>query len=285
MEGELWKRVYRIVQQVSNGQGFVGKQHSDRVIVLTFLWAVLHDRPVSWACRQENWPADERSRRRPSPSTMSRRLRSESCRQLLDAIERDLGSKFPRRWCQWIDARPLPVGGSTQDPEAGFGRAAGCKAKGYKLYMICDSGGAVRAWDVQAMNVSELSVARQLIRQVDGEGYLVGDKLYDANGLYDLAAARGLRLVAPKRDGRGLGHHRHSPHRLASLALTERAFGQALLVQRYDIDRFFGNMSSFGGGLGPLPAWVRRLRRVRQWVQGKLILNAVRVAKRQRLVA
>ena len=111
MEGELWKRVYRIVQQVSNGQGFAGKQHSDRVIVLTFLWAVLHDRPVSWACRQENWPADERSRRRPSASTMSRRLRSESCRQLLDAIERDLGSKFARRWCQWIDARPLPVGG------------------------------------------------------------------------------------------------------------------------------------------------------------------------------
>jgi hypothetical protein len=41
--------------------------------------------------------------------------------------------------------------------------------------------------------------------------------------------------------------------------------------------------SSFGGGLGPLPAWVRRQRRVGRRVWAKLLINGVRVMKNQEL--
>ncbi|HEY7311236.1 MAG TPA: hypothetical protein VH643_17880, partial [Gemmataceae bacterium] len=39
----------------------------------------------------------------------------------------------------------------------------------------------------------------------------------------------------------------------------------------------------FAAGLGPLPAWVRRLHRVRTWVWAKLLINGVRIVKKQGL--
>ncbi len=56
MEGELWKIVVDIVRQVGRHWNNKYKQYSDAWIVETYLWAVLHDRPTSWACRSENWP-------------------------------------------------------------------------------------------------------------------------------------------------------------------------------------------------------------------------------------
>jgi hypothetical protein len=41
---------------------------------------------------------------------------------------------------------------------------------------------------------------------------------------------------------------------------------------------------SFGGGLSSLPAWVRGLDRVRTWVWAKLLINAVRILKKQGLI-
>jgi hypothetical protein len=55
----------------------------------------------------------------------------------------------------------------------------------------------------------------------------------------------------------------------------------ALLRSR--IERDDGNAVSFGGGLSPLPAWARRLKRVRMWVWAKLIINAVRIVKKHKL--
>ena len=42
-----------------------------------------------------------------------------------------------------------------------------------------------------------------------------------------------------------------------------------------------GNAGSFGGGLGPLPNWVRRLDRVTKWVWCKLLINAARIIHRR----
>jgi len=57
------------------------------VIVKVWMGAVIHDRPVSWACRRSNWPPYERWNR-PADATMSRRLRSVEVRFLLEQIER-----------------------------------------------------------------------------------------------------------------------------------------------------------------------------------------------------
>jgi hypothetical protein len=45
----------------------------------------------------------------------------------------------------------------------------------------------------------------------------------------------------------------------------------------YCLPRQTAAPTSFAGGLGPLPAWVRRLPRVRTWVWAKLLINAVRI--------
>ena len=139
------------------------------------------------------------------------------------------------------------------------------------------------------MNVSEPAVARRLVRRLGaggGAGYLLADSGYDSNPLHDLAASCGLQLVAPrKRPGTPLGHRRHSPHRLHAVDLLERggAFGRALLHERDRVERRLGNLCSFGGGLAPLPAWVRRHRRVRAWVQATLLVNAARIVLNARL--
>ena len=56
--------------------------------------------------------------------------------------------------------------------------------------------------------------------------------------------------------------------------------GQALYRARTAIERSFGSATCFGGGLGPLPAWVRGQARVRTWVWAKLLINAVRIRAR-----
>ena len=279
MEDELWKEVYAIVADLGKEYSFKKLQHSTRTIVLTYLWAVLHDRPVCWACRPEHWPSNQHHIARPSPSCMSRRLRAPPARELLNRVESHLRRRFPPTVCKWIDAKPLPIGGASRDRDARYGRAAGCMAKGYKLYLICTSRHCVEAWTVLPINVNEKRAARQLILRTWGEGYLIGDNQYDSNPLYKLAAEHGHQLLAPRRRNTALGHTRHSPQRLRALELLGKPFGQVLLGSRCGVERFFGHLTSFGGGLGPLPNWVRRLDRVRLWVQSKLIFNAIRLLK------
>ncbi|MCH8260899.1 MAG: hypothetical protein IIC46_11915, partial [Planctomycetes bacterium] len=61
------------------------------------------------------------------------------------------------------------------------------------------------------MNGSEPLVAREMIKQLEPGGYLLGDTLYDSNALYELASERGWQLVAPRKKPKtGLGHRRHS---------------------------------------------------------------------------
>jgi hypothetical protein len=81
----------------------------------------------------------------------------------------------------------------------------------------------------------------------------------------------------------GCGKHYQSPQRLRSIALIRTDFGKALDRERARVERHFGNATSFGGGLGPLPAWVRGLPRVRTWVWAKLLINGVRIMKKHDL--
>jgi len=285
MESELWNGVYNILVEIGKQIRLPHKQFSDWWIAAVFMWAVIHERPVKWACDSRNWPITERYRQFPSPATMCRRLRTLSVQQLLQTVEQSVRQRFNCSWCKWIDALPLPIGGSTADPDARYGRAANIMAKGYKLHAICDSLAGIEIWNIQPMNVNEKPVATTMVQLLKGEGYLVGDGEYDSSNLYDAVAAVGFQLVAPKRKGQGLGYHYQSPHRLRAIELQQHTFGQYLLHQRAGIDRFFGQWGNYGAGLKPLPHWVRRPWRVRLWIQGKIILNSVRLAQKQRLIA
>lgn len=50
--------------------------------------------------------------------------------------------------------------------------------------------------------------------------------------------------------------------------------------KRGRIERIFSSLTSFGGGLAPLPAWVRRIARVRRWVTAKVVIYNARVLLR-----
>jgi hypothetical protein len=185
-----------------------------------------------------------------------------------------------------IDAKPLTVGGASGDPEARRGRAAGVFAKGYKLFAVWGGRPAPEAFRVYPMNKSEDKVAEEMMPELGGGGYLLGDGEYDASPVYDAAAEAGYQLLAPRAHPEaGLGHHYQSPYRLRSIALLRTSFGQEICQRRGEIERAYGVLTSFGGGLSPLPAWVRHQDRVWMWTAAKLVINAVRILRNKRLAA
>jgi hypothetical protein len=192
-------------------------------------------------------------------------------------IENSVRSKLPSGLCKWIDSKPLPIGRHTKDKNAGFGSAAGLMAAGYKLHVIADSRQGFAVWRVRPMNESESKIARTLIPQLSGYCYLIGDRAYDSNKLYELCASYGIQLLTPQRskNARGFGHRRHSRYRMRAMHLKDKIFGQSLLDSREQIERMFGRLTSFCCGLSPLPSWVRTLHRVRMWVHAKLIIYQI----------
>jgi len=276
MERERWERIYQLLR-AADTHDFRGVYQAAAVLAV-FFWAVIHDRPVSWACDRANW--DRVPFRLPSQPTMSRRLRQADVLVLLTAVEKApevTGSPEPT-CVKCIDGKPLAIGGCSHDRDARWGHGAGGIVRGYKFFAIWGRGALPITWRIAAMNVSEESMATKLIPQLSGGGgYLLGDSIYDVNRLYDLALANGHQLVAPKkRAGTGLGHRRHSPARLRCLELLQTPFGEQLYGLRTQIERNFGNLTNFGSGLSPLPAWVRRPHRVQLWVRAKLVVSALR---------
>jgi hypothetical protein len=209
---------------------------------------------------------------------MSRRLRTTEVQGLLHKMEGQLACLQRGGFVWLIDGKPLVVGTHSKDPDASWGRAGRGFAKGYKLHAIYGVGPLPILWEVAPLNVSEPEVAARLISLLEGGGYLLGDKAFDSNPLHEVATARGYQLVAErKRPGTALGHRRHAPGRLRSMALLQQKFGQDLYHCRDDIEREFGWLTNHASGLAPLPAWVRRPARVRLWMQGKLLLHTVYV--------
>jgi IS5 family transposase len=288
MERELWPVLYRVVRAV--GLDFSQKyvQIPGWVLVLTMLWAALHDRPVSWACDPGNWTTTRlRPARLPSAATMSRRIDTVGLGLLWRAVERQLrdrSAEYPALVAV-LDGWPLPVGGATKDPDARYGRGAGVMAKGYKLHTVWAKRALPEAWAVTPMNTSEITVAKRLLPQWDYGGYLLADGNYDGNELFDLAWEGGYQLLTPAPGwGTGRGHRYHSPHRWRSIHLMRHtAFGPSVYRCRIAIEQAYGNAASFGGGLSPLPAWVRGLDRVRTWVWAKLLINAARILRNKHL--
>jgi hypothetical protein len=282
MEHQLWKAILALLDSRGKERPSPRYTYSDRRIVAVYYWAVVHDRPTCWACRPRNWPPPLRRQPLPSPSRMSRRLRSPSVAALLEELDRRVLAPQEPGLYWMVDGKPLVIGGCSKDRQAGYGRAAGGLAKGYKLHALVNPRGDIAAWRVAPMNKDEQAMAARLLRAAEVQGYVVGDCNYDSNPLHGVCDGLGqLQLIARRRRGagRGLGHHRHSPGRLRCVARTENpfpGFADGLLRDRSAIERAFGNLVNWGGGLGPLPAWVRTHRRVYRWVQAKLVLAAVK---------
>jgi hypothetical protein len=283
MERELWPILYHALTELSAADHHKKVRYQPWVIAATLLWAAVHDRPRCWACAAEHWDTtDLRPDQVPSPATVSRRARRAEVADLLDRLGRHLRGDGPPAWELVVDGKPLPVGHCSKDPDA----RPGPRGRGYKLHAIWGDRPLPEAWAVTGAGEYEGAVAERLLARVSGRGVVLGDGNYEASRVHDAAAASGYQLLAPP-DGRdtGRGHRYQSGHRLVALRWFADGPGWDLLRGRGRIERSFGNAGSFGGGLGPLPNWVRRLDRVTRWVHCKLLVNAARIIRRRQRMA
>jgi hypothetical protein len=283
MERELWPPLYHRLRRAGADLCQAHVQHQPRAIACVLVWAALHDRPVGWACDARNWSTTTlRPWQVPSASTVSRR-RHRAVGLLLRAaagLLRQAGRQAP---VSYLDGKPLPVGPRSKGPD---GRPRGPLGPGYKLHAIWTTQPVPAAWVVTAVGAGEAPVAEGLVGTAGGAGYLLAAGNYDPGALFDRAAEAGYRMVVPAwRVNAGKGHRRQSEPRLRSIAPVGTNFGRRLYALRAQVERCFGNAGSFAGGLQPLPAWVRGAHRVWCWVAAKLLINGVRIARKQRLVA
>jgi len=283
MEGELFRALYAIVfEEAKLCSRAKGVSYCDAVVVLVFFWAVLHDRPVCWACRRINWPDEWAWLLLPSAPTMSRRLKTFSCCGLIAGVYHRLRTREQSLCCcRRIDSKPLVVGGFSKDRDARRGYATGGIARGYKMSAAWGRAVVPDSLILVPLNVADQRCALTLIdhlAQQNAGGYLLADPPHDTNWTHQCAADNGFQLVAPRKlPGTGLGHCQHAPARLRSIEMLEGPdpFGKHLYASREEIERCFGWLCSLGGGLQPLPSWVRRPRRVVRWVIAKLIISGV----------
>src|SRR5260221_4312433 len=241
MERELWPLLYRTVREVARDFSQKYKQIPAWVLVVTMLWAAIHDRPVSWACRAVNWSTTHlRPWRLPSAATMSRGVDGIATGWLWRAVEQRLREQSATQpaLAALLDGKSLLVGGATKDPDARYGRAAGTMGKGYKLHTVWAMRAMPETWEITPLNSGEKTVAAALIAQLRHGGYLLADGRYDSHALFDQALKRGHQLMTPMptKGTPGAGHHYQSPQRLRSIALMSSAFGERLYRQRIAIE-------------------------------------------------
>lgn len=282
MSSHVWRLVYQILRRVNRRIPKQGRlcQYDDTTIVAMYLWAAFHDRPLCWAADRSNYSSLFRPRKLPSRSQFGRRIRSARCEMLLDAVNRELAMVEDAPNIFLMDSRPLRVGAYSQDPDVRTGYAKGGFTKGYKLHALATKQGQIVAWRLTGLNRNDKPVAWELIDEARPQGIVLADGAYDSGALYDHVWKHRALLLTPLPGNVGGGHRRQSKARLVAAHLWERG-AETLYRERLEIERIFSRQSSFGGGLAPLPAWVRRWTRVHRWVTAKLILYHARLALRK----
>jgi hypothetical protein len=288
MERDLWKIIVATLKRLPPTRP-ANAVFTDPQILAVYLWAALHDRPVSWATQRTNWPMQAWRRALPDQSTMSRRMRTDSMRTALNDVLMRVQHHVPDGRLLFTDGKAFAVGAYTTDPEAANGHGTRGYARGYKLHIITDDRDHVHGWDVLPMNKAESVTTQAIMRTMPPPRrarLMIADAGYDSNYLYEQVALRGMRLIAPRRKPRrGLGQRAHHDHRLSAIELTERRGGwmwPMLKKRRWQIERFFAGLVTSCVGAFGLPTWVRRLHRVRAWIGAKLIINAAQIARLQR---
>jgi hypothetical protein len=283
MSSREWKLVYRTIKEAARRMSRPRRrpEYGDTLIVAVYLWAVMQDRPQGWACRRENYQSIFRPRALPSESRLSRRIRGERCQMLLTRVYEEVAEVDRPSSVNMVDGRPFTVNGCTKDRQARPGRISGGFARGYRLHSLVSDDRRVLNWMVTPMNEPEPAQAKTLIETAAAVGEVIlGDSVYDANSLYKAAKARGSVLVSHIRADRLKNRprtNRNSPERIAAVESWKRGVARYVYRDRVLVETTFGNQSSYAGGLGPLPAWVRTLPRVTRWIGAKLILYHARL--------
>jgi hypothetical protein len=301
MKAEWYRRVCEEIDQVCPLGRRPRERFSDGDILKVYFWSVGWKKPVSWACRKDNWTEEffpgSSPDGLPSQSWVSRRLRTIPCIQAMERLNRMLAERFGQGIVKAMDSRPLKVGSYSKDREARRGRAAGEMARGYKLHGILSSAsskGVLWPWVLTGMQTNDQVPAKWLLEaqgkiEADGKGrgwgYLVADNLFDANPMHVAAREINRQFVAPpRRSNQGVrDQRRNTPERLRALDMTDdllerrgvgTGFGAELMDNRRSIEQCFGHQTMLG--LTNPPPWVRRPRRMAMWVGAMLVVQMLR---------
>jgi hypothetical protein len=299
MDGKLWNRLYRQIRRAFKGlanRPRMGRPRTygtdDVLIVLAF--AALTDLPVYRARQKLLSPAVVWWRERhwawpgliPSDSTLSRRGRQTDCRWLLRKVLRRVRRMLGLHPTAHValDATLLLTGAYSRDPESRWTCHGGKWFRGYALHAICDLAGRLWAWHVTSANVQEMRVARRLIRQLAAQRekvrLVVADSGDDSEPLHQLIRRRlHAQLLAPL-NLRGAKTHRwrdRQPGRAAAAALLQTPRGRRWYEERSVIERWNSRFKGFCR-VSMLPHHVRRLRRVRLWIDLKLVVFFVHLS-------
>jgi len=281
MTDQEWQLIYHTIRSVERGFSRPVRRctYSDVLIIAMYIWTVAHDRPLCWGVERGSYHRGFRPRRLPSYSQFKRRVRSPRFEQFLAAVNARLADRQIPTPVMYVDGKALPVSPVSQDPDAHAGRIAGGFARGYKLHALVTQDGRFVDFSITALNGCEKREAQRLLERTALGPIVLADGNYDAAALYETALTRRTLFFAKARPGAGTGHCPQSSARLFCLSLYVNG-EPPLYYLRREVERYFGQLTCFGGGLGPLPAWVRRQPRVRRWVTAKLALYHARLKTR-----
>jgi hypothetical protein len=287
MDKEIWSIITKMVVSVNRSLERTGRRcrYSDVLIVRMYLWAVWHDRPMFWACDRRNYGTLFRPARLPSVSQFCRRLKTKRIGQMIQAIHERLTQSNELTKLSFFDGKALPISRHSRDKDAKKGYADGSFRRGYKLHVWATQDGRIPRFRVLPMNCGEPNTARELTDLIPGGSLVLADANYDSGKLYQAVDDRDSQLLTPLK---GMAQSPRQLRRMPSarrraIELWKLFDGQCkeLLKLRYEIERIFSAVTCFGGGLSPLPTWVRRLSRVERWVSAKLIFYHARLILRK----
>jgi Transposase DDE domain len=274
-----------------------------RLIVLMLLWAVWHDRCLSWACDRTHYHGLFRPRALPSISRFTRRVKSERVQRVLQAVHDDLsirGTACPFDLLSYVDGKAALVSAVSKDPDARSGRSGGGFATGYKLHALINEQRRIIVWCVTPLNTDEKRIAETLLVHLPpGDGQCdapadvavrspltLGDSNYDSARLHGAFADRGRHLLTPLRAKKLVGPKGRLRQTLVAMGPVRRevvavwnscpALASYIMKSRNNAEGTF-SVLSLACGLDRLPGFVRRLPRVRRWIGCKLILYHARL--------
>jgi hypothetical protein len=287
MDRQVWKSVCAAIRSADRRVRRCGRrpQFSDQLILKMLLWSIMHDRPLCWACERDHYSTLFRPRQLPSVSQFCRRVKTSRINQMLQSVHEYLVRSDQRSTRVFFDGKPLPIGDFSRDPDARDGFGVSKLQRGYKLHALGTQDGRILDFRVLPLNAGEPDTARELTPSLPPQALALADSNYDSTFLYQAVNERGSVLITPLK-GRARSAdrlRRMSAGRRWAIDLWDRfpEICEHVQVWRDQIERIFSAVCGYGGGLSPLPAWVRRLDRVRRWVTGKIILYHARLSCRR----
>ena len=228
----------------------------------------------------------------PSVSQFNRRIKTSSVEAILQKVHNDTAEIDRVSPLLLMDGKALVVSPVTKDAQATSGRIPGGFGKGYKLHTQVAEDLRIICWKVDSLHVAEQSVAMEFLSKNPTPGcLLLADSNYDSAALYKATSKADITYLTFLKGQKQVKNGKHHPRTLRQMGAARRAavnawqkhpaLCQLVLHRRDAIERVYSALTCYGGGLGPLPAWVRTLERVRRWVSAKIVFYHLRLQARK----